>query len=149
MKTAARILFVLMILSTWALPSAERPRQRIALLIGSPWKGEETMIQNDLGSMRRALLKRGFDAGQIKELSGSLNRLAVLTAVRSAAAATATWGTGEFFFYYSGHGRFSGETAETAKPSLALGPEVEVSWEEVFSTLHLPQGVRLIVLPDC
>ena len=151
MRAITRILCATLVLTSWIAPASGKSRHRIALLMGSPWNGEETVIQNDIASLRLALQQRGFESAQIKELAGKLSRRAVLDAVRATSEATATWDTGEVVLYYTGHGSFSGESAQTARPALALGPEQDqtVSWDEIFSTLRLPRGVQFVLLPDC
>jgi hypothetical protein len=110
-------------------------------------------MQNDMASFRTALMKRGFEPSQIMEVSGRLTRAQVLAAIRATAASTASWDSGEVFFYYTGHGWFSGDSAQTARPALAFvrDPESDnvLYWDEVFSALRLPRGVQLILLPDC
>jgi hypothetical protein len=148
-----RPLCLALIIAAWMTPAGSAPPHRLALLIGSPWRGEETVIQNDIASFRVALTKRGFKPSQLKELSGKLTRPQVLSAVSAVSTTTAAWGSGEVFLYYTGHGSFSGETVQTARPALALGPDSDpnslVYWDEVFSAMRLPRGVQLILLPDC
>lgn len=155
MSAVARRVFCVVMFTGLALAANARPAQRIALLIGCPWNrsGEEIVIQNDVASLRSALEKRGFQASEIKELSGKVDRGAVLGAVDSISRAIASWKEGDVLLYYSGHGSFSGNDARTARPALALASEASgdhvVYWDEVFSALHLPPGVRLVLLPDC
>jgi hypothetical protein len=148
-----RPLCLALIIAAWTAPAGAAPPHRIALLIGSPWSGEATVIQNDIASFRIALTKRGFKPSELKELSGKLTRTQVLAAVSAVSATTAAWDSGEVFVYYTGHGSFSGQTAQTARPALALGPDSNpnslIYWDEVFSAMRLPPGVQLILLPDC
>jgi hypothetical protein len=155
MPAIARLVFCLVGFTGLAFASDARPAPRIALLIGCPWNisGEETVIQNDVASLRSALEKRGFQPGEIKELSGKTDRGAVLGTVDSISRTVASWKEGEVFLYYTGHGSVSGTSASRARPALALASEALgdhiVYWDEVFSGLHLPPGVRLVLLPDC
>jgi hypothetical protein len=153
MQTVRLLIFLALVLACLAPDGEASPARRIALLIGSPWNGEETVIQNDLASFRQALQKRGFEESQIRQLSGKLDRRQVLDALRSISRASASWKRGEVFLYYTGHGSFSGLDATTARPALALGRTAAgdqlVYWDEIFSVLRLPSGVQLILLPDC
>jgi hypothetical protein len=111
------------------------------------------MMQNDIASFRTALMKRGLQPSEIKEVSGKLTRAQVLHALRATAAAAAGWEGGEVFVYYTGHGWYSGDSAQTARPALALQRDPDAKsalfWDEVFAALRLPRGVQLILLPDC
>src|SRR4051794_40191553 len=83
-----RSLSVMLLLGAqWVLPGCTQPRHRIALLMGSSWTHEETLIDNDVSSFRPALQKRGFEASQIKVPPEKLNRGAVLDAIRAIASA--------------------------------------------------------------
>jgi hypothetical protein len=148
-----RLLGLTLVLAVCVSPVSGGAPHRLALLIGSPWSGEENVIQNDIASFRKALAKRGFEPSQIKEVSGKLARAQVLDAIRATSAEVATWDAGEVFLYYTGHGWFSGDSAKTARPALALDsasdPTRALYWDEVFLALHLPQHVQLILLPDC
>jgi hypothetical protein len=151
----ARVVFCVVMLAALVFAGDARPAPRIALLIGCAWNtpGEGNVIQNDVASLRSALEKRGFQGSEIKELSGRVDRRAVLSAVHAVSRAVASWQEGEVFLYYSGQGSFSGTSASTARPALALASEASaghlVYWDEVFSALQLPPGVRLVLLPDC
>jgi hypothetical protein len=149
----ARLLGLTLMLAVCMSSAGGGSPHRLALLIGSPWSGEETVIQNDIASFRTALAKRGFEPSQIKELSGKLTRAQVLDTIRAVTEATASWDSGAVFLYYTGHGWFSGDSAKTARPALALERDPDINnvlyWDDLFLALRLPRGVQLIVLPDC
>ena len=66
----------------------------------------------------------------------------------------AAWTGGSVFLHISGHGFFDGETVADARPGLLFGDTDTVTddyhlfWDDLFSALALPAGVRLTLLPD-
>jgi hypothetical protein len=128
----------------------DRP-QRLALLIIAPWEGE-TAMHNDLTAMYNALRLRGFSADEILSLEGQLNRRSFMSFLQKARRRVARWRQGEIFFYFGGHGIFTGTKVSEARPGLWLkdDPSVQytVFWDEVFATLNAPANVKVILLPD-
>jgi hypothetical protein len=120
MQLSIRLVGVVLMVAIGTVPCGAGSPHRLALLIGSPWSGEETVIRNDIASFRTALAQRGFEPSEIKVASGRLTRAQVLDAVRAVSATTASWDGGEVFLYYTGHGWYSGDSAKIARPALAL-----------------------------
>jgi hypothetical protein len=131
---------------------ADRP-QRLALLIVAPWQGEVAM-HNDLIAMYNALRLRGFSDKEILSLEGQLNRRSLMSFLQKARGRMATWRQGELFFYFGGHGIFTGTNASESRPGLWLRHDFKQSvkytvfWDEVFAALNVPANVKVTLLPD-
>jgi hypothetical protein len=125
--------------------------QRLALLIIAPWEGE-TAMHNDLKAMYDALRLRGFSADEILSLEGELNRGSFMSFLQKARRRVARWRQGEIFFYFGGHGIFTGTNVSEARPGLWFkndpSAQYMVFWDEVFATLNAPANVKVILLPD-
>ena len=125
--------------------------QRLALLIIAPWEGE-TAMHNDLKAMYNALHLRGFSADEILSLEGQLNRRSFMSTLQKARRRVARWRQGEIFFYFGGHGIFTGTKVSEARPGVWLkndpSGQYTVFWDEVFATLNAPANVKVILLPD-
>jgi hypothetical protein len=127
--------------------------QRLALLIIAPWEGEVAM-NNDLIAMYKALRLRGFSEKEILLLKGQLNRRSFLSFLQKARTRMATWHQGELFFYFGGHGTYTGTNASESRPGLWLKHDLKQSveytifWDEVFATLDVPANVKVTLLPD-
>lgn len=125
----------------------------LALLIAAPHPGE-TAMSRDLTAMAQALLARGFSADQILCLHGRLDRPLVIAFLQAASRRVAGWSEGSIFLHVSGHGFFTGDTVDDARPGLLFGDSEDVAdddhlfWDELFAVLALPAGVRLTLLPD-
>jgi hypothetical protein len=143
-------LFILAVNASEAKP--DRP-QRLAILIIAPWKGEAAM-NNDLIAMYNALRLRGFSDKEILLLKGQLNRRSFMSFLQKAGTRMATWRQGELFFYFGGHGTFTGTNASESRPGLWLRHDLQQSveytvfWDEVFATLNVPANVKVTLLPD-
>jgi hypothetical protein len=143
-------LFALSALLFWgAMPAdSTNERQRLALLVAAPWKGE-TAMHNDLVAMRGALQRRGFSPEEILELEGHLDRNALMSFLTRASQRIAGWRNGEVILYYSGHGGLTSDVPSTARAGLSLNSAIDtIPWGEVFARLRVPAGVKLILLPD-
>jgi hypothetical protein len=131
---------------------ADRP-QRLALLIVAPWEGEVAM-HHDLIAMYNALRVRGFSDKEILSLEGQLNRRSLMSFLQKARGRMATWRQGELFFYFGGHGTFTGTNASESRPGLWLRHDLKQSakytvfWDEVFAALNVPANVKVTLLPD-
>jgi len=125
--------------------------QRLALLIIAPWEGE-TAMHNDHIAMHDALRLRGFSEGEILSLEGQLNRRSFMSFLQKARRRVAQWRQGEIFFYFGGHGIFTGTKVSEARPGLWFksdpSAEYTVFWDEVFATLNAPANVKVVLLPD-
>ncbi len=130
---------------------------RLALLIGAPWRGEAAM-HGDVQAFYDALTARGMSSDDLLVLEGRLDRELVLAFLASAKSRVSDWDRGDLFFYYSGHGAYApmdATDAATADPAFVFGPDDLddpsrwVFWRELFGALALPAGVRLALLPDC
>jgi hypothetical protein len=112
-------------------------------------------MHNDVVAMHDALLARGFSLEDILLLEGKLNRKLLFGLIREVNKRVAAWKSGQIFMHYSGHGAFIGGTAAEARVGLQLAsgkPDQKnnhVFWDEVFTALHLPANVGLVLLPDC
>jgi hypothetical protein len=124
-----------------------------ALLIAAPHPGETAMF-NDLTAMAQALLARGFSADEILCLHGRLDRPLVIPFLQAASRRVAGWTEGSVFLHVSGHGFFTGDTVEDARPGLLFEESAEADddghlfWDEIFAALALPRRVKLTLLPD-
>ena len=125
----------------------------LALLIAAPQPGDETMSR-DLAAMAEVLLSRGFSADRILCLYDRLDRPLVIAFLQAASRRVAGWSEGSVFLHVSGHGFFTGDTVEEARPGLLFGDVEDVTdddhllWDELFAVLALPAGVKLTLLPD-
>jgi hypothetical protein len=125
----------------------------LALLLAAPQPGEEAMYR-DLSAIAQALLARGFSSDRSLCLHGRLDRPLVIAFLQAASRRVAGWSEGSVFLHVSGHGFFTGDTVETARPGLLFGDSEDVadddhiSWDDLFAALALPVGVGLTVLPD-
>jgi hypothetical protein len=131
--------------------------QRLALLIGAPWRGEAAM-HGDVQAFYDALTARGMPSDDLLVLEGHLNRKLVLGFLASVSSRVAAWDRGDLFIYYSGHGAYApadATDAATVEPALVFDqadlddPSRWVFWREAFAALALPADVRLALLPDC
>ena len=126
---------------------------QLVLLIAAPQPGEVAMF-NDMSAMTQALRERGFPADQIRILHGHLDRPLILAFLEAAARQMAEWTDGTIFVHFSGHGFFTGETADAARSGLLFADGGESTahghlyWDDFFAALALPDGVQLILLPD-
>lgn len=134
-------------------PVSEDKPQRLALLIIAPWEGEVAM-HNDLIAMREALSRRGFTNAEILTLEGQLNRGSFMSFLQKARGRMAGWRQGELFFYFGGHGIYSGSNVAEARPALSFrydlkqNPKYTVYWDEVFAALNVPENIKVTLLPD-
>ncbi|MGB4802396.1 MAG: hypothetical protein WBV59_07050 [Anaerolineae bacterium] len=125
----------------------------LAFLIAAPHPGETDMLA-DQAAMTQALLARGFTADEILCLHGRLDRPLMTAFLQAASRRVSGWRAGSIFAHVSGHGFFTGETAEEARPGLLFSESNDVTdddhlfWEDFFASLALPAGVRLTLLPD-
>lgn len=149
--TVLRIALLLLLL---ALPvsAGAQPSPRLAVLIAAPWEGE-TSMSRDVTAASAALRRRGFAASEILVLDGALTRDAVLAFVGTVWQRISSWQRGDVFFAVSAHGMFTGTRVSDARPGLLLSgrqPSAahEVYWDEIFLALRVPDGVRVILLPD-
>jgi hypothetical protein len=131
--------------------------QRLALLIGAPWRGESAM-HGDVQAFCDALTARGVPSDDLLVLEGRMDRELVLGLLASAQSRVSAWDRGDLFLYYSGHGAYApmdAIDATTVEPALVFSqddlddPSRWVFWREVFGSLALPADVRLALLPDC
>jgi len=145
------LLLLLFILPVNAGETIEGEPQRLALLIIAPWEGE-TAMHNDLTAMYNALRLRGFSADEILSLEGQLNRRSFMSFLQKARRRVVRWRQGEIFFYFGGHGIFTGTKVSEARPGLWFkndpSAQYTVFWDEVFATLNAPANVKVILLPD-
>mgnify|MGYP001821735476 FL=1 len=129
----------------------EHPRQ--ALLIGTPNQGDVSM-HNDLAAMYDALKTRGLASEEILSIEGNLDRHILMPFLEGVNHRIAQWREGQLFLYLSGHGFFTGDTVEEARVGIQLqkataGSSVQnVYWDEVFSTLSIPEVVTVTMLID-
>jgi hypothetical protein len=129
-----------------------RSRQ-LALLLALPHHGE-TAMHRDLIAMTQALQDRGLSTDNILSLHGQVDRALVLSLLRSAHHQMAEWQAGSLFVHVSGHGFFTGDVAENARPGLQFRDTADphdgyhLFWDEFFDALSLPVGVSLTLLPD-
>ena len=130
---------------------SEHPRQ--ALLIGTPNEGDVSM-HNDLAAMYDALKARGLASEEILSIEGNLDRQILMPFLEGVSHRIAKWREGQLFLYLSGHGFFSGDIVEDARVGIQLqnataGLSVQnVYWDEVFSTLSIPEVVTVTMLID-
>jgi len=147
------LLLLLCILPVNASEATVSKPQRLALLIIAPWEGE-TAMHNDLEAVYNALRLRGFAAKEILSLEGQLDRRSFMSFLQNASKRVAQWRQGEIFFYFGGHGVFTGTTVPEARPGLwfksdpQMGADYTVFWDEVFAALNAPANVKVILLPD-
>ena len=129
----------------------EHPRQ--ALLIGTPNDGDVSM-HNDLTAMYDALKTRGLASEEILSIEGNLDRQILMHFLEGVNHRIAQWREGQLFLYLSGHGFFTGDIVEEARVGIQLqkataGSSVQnVYWDEVFSTLSIPEVVTVTMLID-
>jgi hypothetical protein len=145
-------LLAIVIVAVAPRPTRARDVPRLAVLIAAPWEGERAMSQ-DMLSMADAVKQRGWPSEQIMTLEGVLTRNVLLDFIGNVSRRIASLQRGDVFFAVSAHGMFHGTTAADARPGLLLSDGepasyYEVFWDEIFDTLQMPPGVRLILLPD-
>ena len=130
---------------------------RLALLIGAPWRGEAAM-HGDVQAFYDVLTARGMSSDDLLVLEGRLDRELVLSFLASVQSRVSAWDRGDVLLYTSGHGAYApldAVDANTVDPALVFGPDDLddpsrwVFWREVFVALALPVDVRLALLPDC
>ena len=137
----------------WALAGVAHAREpKLAVLIAAPWPGEVSM-SHDLAATSLALQRRGFAADDIVVLDGPQTRESILRFLASVRRRIAPWKTGEVFMAVSGHGSFTGKTVSDARPAILLSTREPSTghmlfWDEVFTALAAPAGVRIVLLPD-
>jgi hypothetical protein len=148
------LLLLLCILPVNASEAAVNKPQRLALLIISPREGEVATMHNDIVAVHDALRLRGFSAKEILSLEGQLDRRSFMSFLQKAGKRVAKWRQGEIFFYFGGHGMFTGTTVSEARPGLWLKDDLQMSaestvfWDEVFAALNAPANVKVVLLPD-
>lgn len=99
---------------------------------------------NDMVAMATALQGRGMAPDQICCLHGRVTKTAVLNFLQELSSKIKE---GTLFIHISGHGFFTGETAEVAHPGLIFA-DTHLLWDEFFAALVLPTSVNMILLPD-
>lgn len=149
--TRIALLLALVVVTATAAPAAQKT-SRLAVLIGVPWGGEQSMT-NDVVAASVALRRRGFASDEIYVLSGPNTRASVLSFVGVVRQRIAPWKRGEVLMAVSGHGTFTGTTVSEARPGLLLSPREPLAahtvfWDEIFNALAVPDGVRVVLLPD-
>ncbi len=130
-----------------------KPDRKLAIFIAAPIKGYSDAAFNDSDAMYRALRARGFEPEQILVLYGALKREQVLSYLKDAGRRVAGWSDGQVVLYLSCSGHFppikEGEKIKTGIQLQEDGSPEFVLWDEIFEALAVPQGVRLLLLPDC
>jgi hypothetical protein len=130
------------------VPAAER----LAVLIAAPWPGEIAMSQ-DQAAAAIALRRRGFTTGQMLVVDGEQTRESLLRFLVTVKQRIASWTDGDVFMLVGAHGAFTGMKVADARPALLLGTREPLAgqmlfWDEIFTALAVPPGVRLVLLPD-
>lgn len=126
---------------------------RLAVLIGSPHRDQASM-HHDLAAMFQALKRRGLASEEILCLEGALDRPLLLDFLRAIHHRIADWQRGELYLYITGHGFFSGKSAQDARVGVLLQPGEQVGdgfhayWEQLFQALSVPPGVTVTMLAD-
>lgn len=111
-------------------------------------------MHNDLAAMYQALRHRQVPPEAILVLEGSLARTMVLGFFAAVHDEIVRRKVKNFFLYWTGHGFFTGETAQTARPGVALQashedlPAHPVFWDEIFEALAIPANVNAGFFPD-
>jgi hypothetical protein len=131
------------------------PSRRLALLFGAPWKGEN-FLANGVGKMQEALQARGLGAGEMMASHEPLDRERLMRRLVEVRQRISSWRDGNIFLYYDGHGMYSrsGVAGTTPEPGLQLtgdrdDPNSALLWRELWDTLRVPPGVRVLAIPDC
>jgi hypothetical protein len=151
-RLSALLLLLFTLSAIAGAPVSDKPNQ-LALLIVAPWEGEVAM-HNDLIAMREALILRGFSKTEVLSLEGRLNRSSFMSFLEKAHRRMAGWRRGELFFYFGGHGIYTGSNVSEARPGLWLrqdlqqNPKYTVYWDEVFAKLNVPENIKVTLLPD-
>lgn len=94
---------------------------RLGILIGAPHRDQSSM-HHDLAAMYQALKRRGLASEEILCLEGALDRRLLLELLNAIHHRVADWREGELFLYVTGHGFFSGESAQDARAGVLLQP---------------------------
>ena len=108
----------------------------------------------DQAAMVQVLLDRGLPPERILCIHGQLDRSLMLAFVQAASRRVAAWTVDSVFVHVSGHGFFRGDTTATARAGLLfedsadVGDEGYLFWADFLSTLAMPDGVELTLLPD-
>lgn len=126
-------------------------RQKLALLVTAPFQGNDfAAMPEDLRVMKNTLLSKGFSENEIQELTltSKERRTQLINFVDEARKRIATWKNGSVFFYYTGHGCFE-QAEKPRRPGLQLASDEYIYWDQLFQILDVPQGVDLVLLPDC
>lgn len=111
-------------------------------------------MHNDMIAMFQALQGRDFSTDQILSLHGRLERPQVVALLQAASRRVAAWTEGAIFLHFTGHGFFQGATAAEARPGILFDDTADVAddfhlfWDDFFTALILPAGVKLTLLPD-
>jgi hypothetical protein len=131
---------------------ASEPTPKLAVLIAAPWPGELSMSQ-DVVAASLALRRRGFAADQIMILDGQQTRDSILRLLAAARQRISEWTSGDVIMAVAAHGSFTGLKVMDARPALLLSTREPLAdqmlfWDEIFNTLAIPAGVRLVLLPD-
>jgi hypothetical protein len=126
---------------------------QLAILISAP-QADEASMHHDLEAMYKALKQRGLKSEEILCLEGKLDRRLLLGFLEAIHHRISDWVQGSLFLYVTGHGFFSGESADDARVGVALAPSGQggeayhIFWDRLFQALSVPQGVALTLLPD-
>jgi hypothetical protein len=129
------------------------PDPQLVVLIGIPHH-DQTSMHYDVAAMYEAWRQRGVAAEQILCLEGKLDRRLLLSFLSAIHQRMAAWPQGSLFFYVTGHGFFTGESAEEARvgvelePSTQLSSEYHLFWDEMLAALAVPASVKLLILAD-
>ena len=126
---------------------------KMAVLLGAP-HGNQVSVHHDLSMMYAALQLRGFSADEIFSLEGGLTKQLAQGFLAGIRHKITNASISELFLYFSGHGYFTGTSADTAQVGLLLNeealsnPSERISWVEIFEALQVPNQINVVFLPD-
>lgn len=147
-----------MLLSLFAGPEEARSKdkrkiRRLAIVVGGMSTRDPQLAQavrNDVELWQATLRAQGYAPSEVVVLSGAIGPRLFLASLEDVARRIARWRKGQVLLCYSGSGSQEHPKEKGAPQHVGVALRGgAVRWSQIFATLKVPDGVNLLLLPDC